>query len=96
MNLSLEGKKGKCEYFTSPIEMSESLLIKGSQWNGECRYSDGTSYPFSLSVQSVEDDTVSGTIHWKSLNAVTRWLGKVKPNGEFKFREYEVWLQGDV
>lgn len=65
------------------------LLMNGSEWNGVCKYEDGEWFPFVLRVSKAEKNTVEGTMHWTTLNAVTRFLGIITKN-YFKFREYEV------
>jgi len=73
-----------------------SLLIKGSQWDGECKYPDGSIFPFAIRIDNCNDNTLEGIISWKSLNAVTKFLEKIVgvENNGIKLREYEA-LRGE-
>jgi len=57
-------------------------------------YPDSSSYPFSMRVDKVEAKTFEGVIIWKTLDAITKFLGLIKENGHLKFREYEA-LKGE-
>jgi hypothetical protein len=99
-------KKGETHSLASNYSILEnkvSLLMKGSQWEGTCNYPDGllffctyfliissSNFPFAIRFDNCEDKTIEGIISWKSLNAVTKFLGLLVGENNFKFTEYEV------
>jgi len=62
-----------------------------TEFRGKLEYiNNGESFPLIMRVLKSSKRTKEGIIYWTSLNAVTKWLGKVNPKvGTFKFIEYE-------
>jgi len=68
----------------------QAELVVPSKWKGECTSSTG----FVLVVETRTDkDALTGTLKYPSLNAVTRWKGKVA-GSVLELEEYEV-VKGD-
>jgi len=63
-----------------------------TEWRGNLTYleEEKESFPFVLRITKVQKKFIEGLIHWVSLDAVTKWLGKTQEkSNKFIFREYE-------
>jgi len=71
---------------------SYTQIMVNTEWRGNLTYldKDKECFPFVLRITKIQKKFIEGLIHWVSLDAVTKWLGKTQEkSNKFIFREYE-------
>jgi len=93
-NLTISSSEEKTKTTTSDSisPSSYNQIMVNTEWRGSLTYLDDEkeNFPFVLRITRVKGKFIEGLIHWESLDAVTKWLGKTRAkNNKFIFREYE-------
>jgi len=94
LTISSSEESTKTHTTTSDSTSSSSYnqIMVNTEWRGSLTYLDEEkeNFPFVLRITRVKGKFIEGLIHWETLDAVTKWLGKTRAkNNKFIFREYE-------